>query len=139
MTCSLLSGKCVAVLHYGVRRQSAVKNCQSRSVRARTSQSYGRERLALNFAQDLNTHLSCINVVPAYTHLSDIRIGRWLWQRKKLFADLCRRSIIKIQKVKQRSAAAYFSLHEEVIVVQTDRTKACPAVPRGRQAYRCIL
>lgn len=40
-----------------------------------------------------------------------------------MIAHLCRRCMIKTQKVKQRvSAVAYFMLHGEVIWVQADRT-----------------
>lgn len=53
-------------LRLRVRRQSAVKNCQSGTVRARASQSYGAEQFALNFAQDLNTQLCCINLAAVY-------------------------------------------------------------------------
>lgn len=54
---------------FGHRRQSAVENCQSGTVRAHLSQSYGGEQFALNFAQDLNTGLRCTNVVPMHFFL----------------------------------------------------------------------
>lgn len=85
-------GKCVAVLDFVVRRQSAVKNCQSGTVRVRVSQSYGGEQFALNFAQNLNSQFCCMNVAPVYFFPSDAPTDRGAVikrEKKALVANPC--------------------------------------------------
>lgn len=88
------------MLDFGLGDRVQRKNCQSGTVQARVSQSYGGEQFALNFAQDLNTQLHCINVVPVYfNQMLALIAGCDKEKKKALAANLCSRCMIKIQKV----------------------------------------
>lgn len=122
-------GKCVAVFRFRVRRQSAVEKL---SVRDRSSARQPILRwgtICFELCAEFK-HPVVLHKCSSYVFFL-IRCSNWsrvLIKKKALVANLCSRCMIKIQKVKQRvSAVAYFTLRGEVIWVQTDRTKACPA------------